>query len=347
MSRKVKARKLAPAKTRLMLRTETMRWAGERAKTVIRRAVGRRLRIGTALFAALVLTQACDDGDSCPCAEELLPEGFYRYTRRSETGTHEEILQLVRAVGTEGEKLVFGFGYRLSYYSVSPINGSLEDGCHFTATDHADLITTTYDGRFDCEENALVGTEHSVGAGYDRTAEFEFVPVDRPWMIGEGSYRLYGSKTARLAGHGYAAIVNGACGTYPPTNFMELSSSDWTLLGEYDDSATFVSSSAYPRLMITWPVGNPFRFDAIQDEISGRQLSTAMEDENCGPSEVVSFRAYSNEDPLALAGPPDGNGFAGEADFAGFIALTFPDRDSAPEISPSTGQTAVHVQLAD
>ncbi len=288
-----------------------------------------------------------DAGISCQCSNELLREGFYRYVERRTDSTREKTLQLIRDPSAEGGEWVFGFHYRDSFFGVSPIVGALESGCHFTATDVYDTLVTHYDGVRDCVTDAIAGEARSVAGGFEETWDFDFTPEERPWMIGEGVYRLYGSSSVDLSDKGYSLIATGTCGTYAPTNFLALSPEDWSLIGEGDSSASFEFAPAYSALLLTWPVDNPFEFDALVDEVGEQPLSPSIADERCGPSELVNFEACSNRDPVSLAGVPDGTGFAGDVDRAGFIAITFPDSQSTPAVAPETGKATVRVQLVE
>lgn len=288
-----------------------------------------------------------DAGVSCRCTNELLREGFYRYVERRADDVREQTLQLVRDPSAEGGEWVFGFRYRDSFFGVSPIVGALENGCHFTATYVYDTLVTHYDGLRDCVTDTIAGEARAVAGGFEETFDFSFTPEELPWMIGEDVYRLYGSNSVDLSDEGYSIIATGTCGTYAPTNFLALSADDWSLIGEAASSASFEFSPAYPALLLTWPVGNPFEFDALVDEVGNQPLSPSIAEERCGPSELVNFQACSNRDPASLAGDPNGAGFAGDIGRAGFIALTFPDSQSAPAVATETGKATVRVQLVE
>jgi hypothetical protein len=261
-----------------------------------------------------------------------MPDGFYRRLG----GSLDGIDQVKRVVLDGDQVLELGFTYRfgMGTLSSSPLRGTL-DGCLFTGHERYDLLGIDYHGVWSCEDQRLAGTADrtDAGGGSLEDLSFAFEPTTTPWYIGVGGYRLYGSET-----HAIAPIGSDYPG-YHPADLAHPEEADWELIGEAVDSTTFELSKPYPALMLTWPESPTFGFDALTDEVSGQSLSAAFD------SPDVGFAAHTNDRPEDLAGPPDGELFAGVTDRAGFVEVTFPDKNSAPVVDGNTGTARIHVEL--
>lgn len=266
------------------------------------------------------------DPRNCACAATAMPDGFYRSDQR---------ISEVKRVSHDGvTALEFGFEYRfgMGLFSSSPLVGTL-DGCQFAGTERFDTLSSTYEGVWSCELQRLEGTGLSRAPSVSVDFSFTYEPVEKPWYLGDGAYRLYGSTTRVI--HPIGADYPG----YKPADLAEPEQPDWELVGEAIDSTTFELSKAYPALMLTWPGAPAFGFDALTDETSGQSLSSAFD------GSTVGFVAHANDRPEDLAGPDDSALFEGVDGRAGFVEVTFPDSEHAPEIDPTSGTAHLRVDV--
>lgn len=300
----------------------------------------RSVRRGSAalLWVVLVLA-ACEESEGPPVDVSDLPDGFYRMQGRTREDS-DEVLQ----VRHDGETIHIGIEYHHLFYGVSDIEGQVDAG-RFSGLAFLDSQRTYFEGTYDGVR--VLGTARDVVEGGELgTRSFSIEPADVPWMLGEGTYRLYGSESVDLAGAGYTPVAFGSPWTYRPRAFGAILEEDWTLLGEATESASFELDHPYPVLMITWAPDTSFAFDSLVDEVADVYLPERMRDDsNRSPSTYVNFVAYASVDPFHLVGPPDGRAFQPDPGLAGFLAITFPDNETTPAIDPETGRGQVRVVL--